>query len=154
MTICIPTKGDAGLQDSVFDHFGSAPYFTLYDSESGEVRTLANHNAHHSHGTCHPMTQLAGYNVDCVVCGGMGRRAIQALNADGIKVYFARAATVNEVVEQIKAGILKELSPAQACQGHGHHGAGIHLHGAGRGTSHGQGGGHQGNRGGGSGGSR
>lgn len=139
MTICIPTRGDAGLKDTVFDHFGSAPYFTLYDSESGEVRTIANQNAHHSHGTCHPMTQLAGENIDCVVCGGMGRRAIQALNADGIKVFYARTTSVNDVVDRMKAGDMKELTPAQACLGHGHHGQGVHLHG--EGYNHGRGGG-------------
>jgi len=154
MTICIPTRGDAGLEDSVFDHFGSAPYFTLYDSESGEVSTIANHNAHHSHGTCHPMMQLAGYNIDCVVCGGMGRRAIQALNADGIKVFYARATSVNDVVARIKAGDLKELTSAQACQGHGHHGSGVPLPGSASGSGRGNEGGCRGNRGGGTGGNR
>jgi predicted Fe-Mo cluster-binding NifX family protein len=45
MLACIPTNGSAGLEDTVFDHFGSAPFFTLFDSETGEVTVLENRNA-------------------------------------------------------------------------------------------------------------
>jgi predicted Fe-Mo cluster-binding NifX family protein len=103
----------------VFDHFGSAPYFTLYDSANDEVKILENRNAHHSHGTCHPMAQLVRYKIDCVVCSGMGMRAINALNAEGIKVYQADSGTVGEVIGKIKDGNLPEMDPRTACRGHG-----------------------------------
>ena len=120
MVICIPTNGGAGIDDTVCAHFGSAAYFCLYDSDKEELKVLSNRNAHHSHGTCHPMTQLGRHNIDGVVCGGMGMRAIQALNAEGIKIYRAQSDSVREVVEQIKSGDLVEMTPAQACHGHDH----------------------------------
>ena len=119
MLACIPTRGDAGVEDRVFEHFGSAPYFTLYDSDSEDVTVLSNRNAHHSHGTCHPMVQLARHKIDCVICTGMGRRAIEALNSEGIKIYHADSKEVSAVINQIKEDKLTEMDPARACRGHG-----------------------------------
>jgi predicted Fe-Mo cluster-binding NifX family protein len=125
--ICIPTNGDAGLEETVCEHFGSASYFTIYDSESQEVTVVKNRNAHHSHGTCHPMNQLASYRIDGVICGGMGHRAIEALNSQGIKIYQADFSQVGEVIEQIKSGSMREMDPARACRGHGHRGMGLNV---------------------------
>lgn len=119
MLACVPTKGDAGLNDTVSEHFGSAPYFTLFDSDAGEFTIVENRNAHHDHGTCHPMNQLAKYHIDCVVCAGMGRRAIEALNSEGIKTYHADSMMVSQVIEQLKANALTEMDPRTACRGHG-----------------------------------
>jgi predicted Fe-Mo cluster-binding NifX family protein len=132
----------------VFEHFGSAPYFTLYDSANDEVKVVQNRNSHHSHGTCHPMAQLARHKIDCVVCSGMGMRAINALNAEGVKVYQAASGTVGEVIGKIKGGDLPEMDPRTACRGHGQTGGCGHGqaavedrdHGRQRGAGHGQGG--------------
>ncbi len=148
MLACIPTKGNAGLEDTVFEHFGSAPYFTLYDSEKGEIKIVENRNAHHSHGTCHPMNQLVRYHIDCVICSGMGRRAIEALSTEGIKVYDAGSKKVSEILDKFKADGLSEIDPAKACRGHGQGTGAAHTpldSGQGRGAGHGQGGcGHHG----------
>jgi len=146
MLACIPTNGETGLDDSVHDHFGSAPFFTLYDTEADKVTVLANRNAHHDHGTCHPMNQLAHYRIDCVVCAGLGRRAIEALNSEGIKVYQAESKTVGELVQDIKAEKLTEIDPSKACRGQGQRRDFIHdpdgdtavSRGQGRGAGYGQ----------------
>jgi predicted Fe-Mo cluster-binding NifX family protein len=119
MLICLPTGGDAGLDDTVNEHFGSAPCFTLVDTDTGEVRILSNANERHEHGACHPLDQLTQYKIDCVVCGGMGRRAIQMLRSSGIAVYSSDRATVRDIVEQAKRGELVEMDPTAACAGHG-----------------------------------
>ena len=46
MKICIPSKDHRGLSSEVFDHFGSAPWFTIVDTEEGKVRTIRNPNCH------------------------------------------------------------------------------------------------------------
>ncbi len=119
MMACIPTRGDAGRDDVVFEHFGSAPFFTLYNSETDEIEVLPNRNAHHSHGTCHPVNQLARHKIDSIICAGMGRRAIEALNAEGIRICHAKGETVGRIIDQIKAGELTDMDPATACRGHG-----------------------------------
>lgn len=139
MLACIPTRGNTGLDDTVFDHFGSAPFFTLYDTDTSEVTILENRNAHHSHGTCHPMNQLASRHVECVICTGMGRRAIEALNAEGIRIYQSGGETVREAVEKFTSGQLTEMDPARACRGHGQHHTEAYVHMPGRGAGFGQG---------------
>lgn len=136
MLICIPTNGNAGMSETLSDHFGSAPYFTIYNSESGEIQTVQNRNSSHAHGTCHPMTQLSRFKLNSIVCSGIGRRAIDMLKADGITVYQSDKDTVGEVVEQIKSNSLEEIDPATACKGHGQRQG--FIHGAPGGCGHGQ----------------
>ena len=84
MKICIPTETNEGKAAKVYGHFGSAPYFTIYDADTNSVEVIDNLNQHHSHGLCHPMNALKGKGIDIVVCGGMGARAVQKLNEEGI----------------------------------------------------------------------
>ena len=119
MLTCIPTMGQAGLADTVCDHFGSAPFFTLYEKESGALTILANDSAHDGHGMCHPLKQLGQYKIEAFVCMGIGRRALMMLGSAGIKVYTPGTKSVAEVIEKIKTDALTELDPEQACQGHG-----------------------------------
>ncbi len=123
MLVCIPTNGNAGAEDTVCDHFGSAPFFTLYDTESEEITVLDNSGAHHSHGTCHPLRQLNAHKLDCVVCNGIGRRAVGMLNQAGIKVLNPGVSGVKEVLAKVKADELTEIDPRSACGGHG---GGVH----------------------------
>ncbi|HNX91571.1 MAG TPA: NifB/NifX family molybdenum-iron cluster-binding protein, partial [Candidatus Omnitrophota bacterium] len=94
MKICIPTEGNEGMNAKVYGHFGSAPFFTIVDSKSGAIEIVDNANQHHAHGMCQPMNALTGKQVDAVVTGGMGARAVQKLNEGGIKAYRALPGTV------------------------------------------------------------
>ncbi|MBD3168512.1 MAG: hypothetical protein GF307_03445 [candidate division Zixibacteria bacterium] len=125
MLACIPTKGNAGTEGTVSEHFGSAPFFTLYDTETGEIKIEPNHNAEHSHGTCHPLRQLGKFKIDCIVCRHMGRRAIEALSYEGIRVCRAESESVHDTIEQIKAGNLADIDPEKACRGYGKGGGGF-----------------------------
>ncbi|MCM8783155.1 MAG: hypothetical protein NC818_00015 [Candidatus Omnitrophica bacterium] len=58
MRICIPTETDKGLKAQVYSHFGSAPYFTIYDTEKETIETVTNTNTDHLHGNCQPMKIL------------------------------------------------------------------------------------------------
>ena len=139
MLICIPTKGNAGLEETVSDHFGSAPCFTLINSETDEISVIENQNAHHSHGTCHPMNQLSKYKIDCVVCSGMGRRAIEALNFENIKVYQSTSSHVSEIILELKSDKLTEMDPLKSCHGQGQHVHSNESEKEGRGSGYGQG---------------
>ena len=121
MRICIPTETNEGLNAKVHEHFGSAPFFTIYDTEKNEVKTLDNTNAHHSHGMCHPIGVLGTSSVDVVVCQGMGMRAVQKLNEANIKAFRAVAGTVAEIIKKYKDNELKEITVENACAQHGCH---------------------------------
>jgi predicted DNA-binding protein (UPF0251 family)/predicted Fe-Mo cluster-binding NifX family protein len=116
--LCIPTTTNEGKTAAVHGHFGSAPYFTIYDTDTGEVEVIDNANQHHSHGTCQPMSALTGRKIDAVVCAGMGARAVQKLNDGGIKVYRAVAGTVADIAGQFLKGGLEEITAENACTQH------------------------------------
>ena len=119
--ICIPTESKEGLSATASGHFGSSPYFTIYDTEKGSVEIIENTNQHHSHGMCTPLGALSGKNIDAVVCGGMGARAVQKLNEAGIKAYRVTPGTVQEIIDSLKKGGLEEITIQNACMQHNCH---------------------------------
>ena len=121
MKICIPTETNKGKDATVFGHFGSAPFFTIYDTSSNSVEVISNANQHHAHGMCQPMAALEGKGVEAVVTGGAGAGAIQKLNQGGIKVYRAIPGTVADIVNQFTKGGLEEITSQNACAQHGCH---------------------------------
>ncbi len=121
MKLCIPTIGTEGLAAAVSEHFGSAPCFTIYDTDLNSVNIIENKNINHSHGACQPLRALSGQDIDAVVCGGMGARALINLNQGGIRAYLGQKGTVQEIVTAFAEGNLPELTPANACSQHGCH---------------------------------
>ena len=118
MRICIPTQTRDGLDARVHEHFGSAPIFTIFETDTKALEVVENPNNKHLHGTCQPLNALNGTDVDVVVCGGMGARAVQKLNQGGIKAYRAKGDTVEEVIQNYGSGDLEELSVQNACMQH------------------------------------
>ncbi len=121
MRICIPTDTDMGKEAKVYGHFGSAPYFTIYDTDKDGCEMVDNSNQHHIHGTCNPIDALSGKEIDAVVCNGMGKRAIQKLNENGIRAYRASGTNVREVIEKFHENELKAMTMENACHRHGRH---------------------------------
>ena len=118
MRICIPTQTNAGLKASVHAHFGSAAYFTIYDTEKKTVKIIKNDNAGHEHGACHPMTALVSEDINAVVCAGMGARAVQGLSAAGIRAYRVGRGTVSQIIKQLNQEALEEITLETACSQH------------------------------------
>ncbi|MGD2215276.1 MAG: NifB/NifX family molybdenum-iron cluster-binding protein [Gemmatimonadales bacterium] len=128
MRLCIPTDNDSGLAGRLSSHFGSAPYFTLVDSETGDVRVVTNLQAEHEPGACASAQALAGYDVGAVVCRGLGRRAFRRLRDMGLPVLVAEDVDVDaaDALQAFRAGRLERLTSEAAC--HGGRGRGRHHH--------------------------
>ena len=121
MKLCIPTVNDGGMTGMPADHFGSAPFFTFVDTDTGQVETQRNGGANHAHGTCRPLSFLGSRTVDAIVCRGIGKRAFSRLEEGGIVVYVTLENDVEATVEAFKDGRLKQLTSQEACHGHSHH---------------------------------
>ena len=121
MRICMPTETDRGLDAAVMAHFGSAPFFTIYDTDTKSVEHIGNRNQHHLHGGCQPLLALNGKAVDAVICGGMGARAVQKLGEGGISVFIVKGATVKEALANYFAGKLSPITFLNACRDHDCH---------------------------------
>jgi predicted Fe-Mo cluster-binding NifX family protein len=125
MKLCLPTIGNKGMDEMVFNHFGSAKYFTIYDTDSKSVKIVKNTNQHHNHGACQPLGVISNHDVNIVLTNGMGKRAVELLNNGGVKVLLLQGNTVKEAIQKFENNELIELTPLNACGGHGH-GNGCH----------------------------
>ena len=136
MKLCIPTEDSGGLDATMYDHFGSAPFFTVVDTDTEYIELLDNRNLSHQHGRCNPVSSIESRAIDAVVCGGLGKRALARLQQAGLKVYFSNATTVRDVVADQRGGKLREATIEEACGGHAHgHGQGQGPLGEGRGQT-------------------
>ena len=118
MIICIPTTTAEGRTAPVHEHFGSAPFYTLCDTETDKVDVIANSDHGHAHGMCQPLSLFADRHIDAVLSGGMGARAVQMLNQGGIRAYRAVPGMVAVVLEQFAADQLDEITANNACAHH------------------------------------
>ena len=121
MKVCIPIEKNDGLNSTVCGHFGSAPFFAICNSKTNDIEIIANTNDHGEHGQCNPLGAIGGKNIEAVLLGGIGRRAVEKLNAGGIKVYQSTETTVKDAIKKFKKGELKEISIDEACSGHDCH---------------------------------
>jgi len=119
MRICIPTMGDRGLEETVSEHFGRAPTFTVVDMENNEVKIVQNTGEHFG-GVGNTPELVAGAGAEIMLCSGLGPRAISALEQWGIEVYVGAIGTVSEAIRAFQAGRLTEASDANACKMHRH----------------------------------
>lgn len=118
MKICVPVIKDSGMDSFVYNHFGSAPMFLMYDAESKEAQILNNRDQEHAHGQCNPVGSLQDNQTDVVLVGGIGGRAIQRLQTMNIKVYKATARTAQENIELFLENGLDELGADHSCSHH------------------------------------
>jgi predicted Fe-Mo cluster-binding NifX family protein len=121
MKICIPVLEDTGLKSATCSHFGSARTFLVCDPETMVLERIDNRDAEHEHGMCNPVAAISSVKVDAVVAGGIGPRAVQALNGSGIRVFRSVPGSVSDNIEAFRQGRLTEISSEGACsEGHGH----------------------------------
>lgn len=122
MQIAIPAEISDDPKADIYSHFGSAPCFVLYNSETNSYKYIDNSNQEHNHGQCQPTALLRDEEVQAVICGGMGARAVNLLNQMGIKVYVIdKPYTIEEGIQELLKGSLPELSLEGACNHHGCH---------------------------------
>jgi predicted Fe-Mo cluster-binding NifX family protein len=119
MKVGFAVQFNKGLESTVYGHFGSAPAFVIVDTDLNQVSGIDNTDAHHVHGACNPIMALGGNSIDVMIVGGIGAGAIVKLNAMGVKVFRAGAATVNENIALLNESRLQELSMNDSCREHG-----------------------------------
>ena len=122
MKLCIPIVEGEGAEAVICDHFGSAPGFTLYDQKTKSWETIRNPKADHEHGQCRPMDLLNNRGIVALICRGMGRNAVAAVERAGIKVFTTQGVTVQDAIDEFLAGHLVKLDPEASCREHHCHG--------------------------------
>lgn len=101
MRIAISTEGD-----EVSMHFGRCPFFTLVDLENGQiVKKEVVENPGHQPGFIPQF--LHQQNVGCIICGGMGMRALDLFKELGIQTILGVSGLIKDVLRQLQQGTLK-----------------------------------------------
>jgi len=118
MKLCIPIKVSNGLKSEVYSHFGSSSAFIIYDTSNRNFELLDNSDQDHVHGQCHPLNSINDKNIEAVIVGGIGARAISKLQANNIKVFQSEPGTVEQNVDLFNKSLLKELTDKEACMHH------------------------------------
>lgn len=118
MKIAFPTMQDLGLDAPVYNHFGSAAFFVIVNSDDDSFDVQPNPDQHHEHGNCQPLGALGGTRADAVVVGGIGGGALRKLAAVGITAYRAETGSVAHNLALFKADRLTAFSLDMTCGGH------------------------------------
>lgn len=118
MKIAVSASGPT-LDAQVDARFGRAPYFIMVDPDNLEFEAVANQmNLQAAQGAgIQTATLVARYKPAVVLTGHCGPKAFQTLQAAGIKVIVEVHGSVQQAVEQYKAG---QLNPSQGPNVTGH----------------------------------
>ena len=117
MKICIPTMGNNGLDETVGEHFGRVPTFTVVDSETNDVEVIPNTSTHMG-GSEYPPELLNKKGVNLMLCSGLGHRAIKMFEEFGIEVYVGAHGTVKDAIKMWKDNTLQMATDKTACEQH------------------------------------
>ena len=122
MRIAVSATDENGLDSVVSPHFGRCPYFTLVDVEGREIK--AAHAVPNPYYSQHQPGQVPGFihshEVDVMVTGGMGGRAIAFFEQCGVRAATGALGTVRHALDQYLEGELQGVEPCHDGVGHGH----------------------------------
>lgn len=122
MKIAVTAENNNGLESTVAQHFGHAPFFIMVDVENGDV--TATQGVANPFLAGHAPGQVPGYikeqNANVMLSGGMGGRAIQFFEQMGIQAATGARGTVRQALENYLGGELKEAAPCDESVAHGH----------------------------------
>ena len=105
MRIAIPVM-EAKENAEVSPHFGRAPFFAIFDTETENLDFIRNSSEHFG-GRGKPAEIIAEQKSDCVFALDMGSKAIALFKSLDIKVKTGSFATLEEVIKN--QALLEEL---------------------------------------------
>ncbi|SDM29452.1 NifB/NifX family molybdenum-iron cluster-binding protein [Halarsenatibacter silvermanii] len=116
--IAVPTE-----EGKVAAHFGRCPEYTLMQTENGEInKTQVIDNPGHKPGFLPRFLDDKG--VDCIIAGGMGRRAINIFHDNDIEVVTGAEGEIESCVQAFLNDNLDEAG--NICDHDQHHERGGH----------------------------
>ncbi|MBW2157243.1 MAG: NifB/NifX family molybdenum-iron cluster-binding protein, partial [Deltaproteobacteria bacterium] len=107
MKIAITSAGPT-LDDPVDPRFGRCAYFVIVNTIDMSFEAFDNESIALGGGAGIQSAQfVASKEVDAVITGNCGPKALQALSAANIEVFVGQSGTVREVVEKYKGDDIK-----------------------------------------------
>ncbi len=108
--VAVPVIEPEGMQSELSDHFGMANDFAVFEYENGEVSDLKYiSNDPSKKGAINNGQFLADNDVRMVLAGSIGPHMLTVLLDKGVRVFKGAAGTLQDVIEDFKAGMLTEV---------------------------------------------
>lgn len=108
--VAVPVFSPEGMQSELNDHFGMAEDFAIFEYDNGEVTELRFISSDSSvEGAKTNGELLADAGVQMVLAGSIGPHMLTVLLDKGVRVFKGAAGTLEDVIEDFKAGMLTEV---------------------------------------------
>jgi predicted Fe-Mo cluster-binding NifX family protein len=113
MIIAITSQGKE-LNSEVDPRFGRAQYFIVLDTDTDQITVHDNQqNLNASQGAgIQAARNVKELKVKQLITGNIGPKAYDVLSATGIEIYIGASGSVQNAVEQWKAGTLQKAGGA------------------------------------------
>jgi predicted Fe-Mo cluster-binding NifX family protein len=117
--IAFACEDDTGLESELSAHFGRCPYYTIVTVDGNEIARsdILKNPFFHSHQPGAVPSFIQSQNVDIMIAGGMGPRAIDLFNQFGIEVATGVQGQVKKLITAYLNGRISGVAP---CEHHGH----------------------------------
>jgi|AntAceMinimDraft_18_1070375.scaffolds.fasta_scaffold08120_3 predicted Fe-Mo cluster-binding NifX family protein len=111
MKIAISSTGK-NIDDKIDETFGRCPYFIIAeveDGKMGKIETIENKNINQTTGAGVSTAQLvAEKEVEAIITGNVGPRALDVLNQFNIKIYIGKG-NIKEAINSFINNELEEI---------------------------------------------
>lgn len=108
--VAVPVVEQEGMRSELSDHFGMANEFAAFEYDNGAVSDLKYiSNDPSKKGAMNNGQFLAENDVKIVLAGSIGPHMLTVLFDKGIRVFKGAAGTLQDVLEDYKAGMLTEV---------------------------------------------
>jgi predicted Fe-Mo cluster-binding NifX family protein len=123
MRIAISSDNKNGIDSVVSPHFGRCPHFVLIDMEGQEVKTVnvVDNPYYGNHLPGQVPAFINSHDVNVMLTGGMGHRAIMYFEQFNIQPVTGAAGTVRQSLESYLGGALQGAAPCSESAAHAHH---------------------------------
>ena len=122
MKIAVTAETNNGLESTIAQHFGHAPFFILIDLSEGKVTSV--NGIENPFAEKHDPGQIPGFikeqKADVMLCGGIGGRAIQFFQEAGIQTATGASGSVRQSLENYLGGNMSDAAPCDESVKHGH----------------------------------
>lgn len=122
MRIAVSADDNKGLDSTISPHFGRCPYFIIVDVEDRSIeQVLQVENPYYGdHRPGQVPAFIEEQEVDVMLTGGMGARAMQFFSQYGIEPVTGAVGTVRMSLEQYLGGEMEGAAPCATSQTHAH----------------------------------
>ncbi|OPY27381.1 MAG: Dinitrogenase iron-molybdenum cofactor [Methanocella sp. PtaU1.Bin125] len=108
--VAVPVVSPEGMRSELSDHFGMASDFAVFEYDNGEISDLRYiSNDPSKKGAMNNGQFLAENGVKMVLAGSIGPHMLAVLLDRGVRVLKGAVGTLEDVLEDLKAGMLTEV---------------------------------------------